>query len=32
MKYLVNVLHFPNITKNLVSIGKMVEQRLQVRF
>ncbi|MCO5567591.1 hypothetical protein L7F22_021285 [Adiantum nelumboides] len=32
VKYLPNVLHVPNITKNLVSIGQMVEQGLQVRF
>ena len=32
MKYLANVLHVPNITKNLVSVGQMVEQGLQVRF
>ena len=32
VKYLANVLHIPNITKNLVSIGQMVEQGLQVRF
>ena len=31
-KYFANVLHVPNITKNLVSIGQMVEQGLQVRF
>ncbi|MCO5610711.1 hypothetical protein L7F22_064952 [Adiantum nelumboides] len=29
VKYLVDVLHVPNITKNLVSIGQMVEQGLQ---
>ena len=28
MKYLVDVLHVPNITKSLVSIGQMVEQGL----
>ena len=27
-KYLADVLHVPNITKNLVSIGQMVEQGL----
>jgi hypothetical protein len=32
MKYLSNVLHVPNITKNLVSVGQMIEQGLQVRF
>ena len=32
MKYLANVLHVPNITKNLVSVGQMIEQGLQVRF
>ncbi|MCO5611555.1 hypothetical protein L7F22_065808 [Adiantum nelumboides] len=32
VKYLVDVLHVPNITKNLVSIGQMVEHGLQVRF
>ncbi|WP_139158356.1 DDE-type integrase/transposase/recombinase, partial [Enterobacter cloacae complex sp. GF14B] len=31
-KYLADVLHVPNITKNLVSVGQMVEQGLQVRF
>ncbi|MCO5547100.1 hypothetical protein L7F22_000542 [Adiantum nelumboides] len=31
-KYLANVLHVPNITKNLVSIGQMVEQGLLVKF
>ena len=31
-KYLADVLHVPNITKNLVFVGQMVEQRLQVRF
>jgi hypothetical protein len=25
MKYLSNVLHVPNITKNLVSVGQMIE-------
>ena len=32
VKYLAEVLHVPNITKNLVSVGQMVEQGLQVRF
>jgi len=32
MKYLQNVLHVPNITKNLFSIGQLIEQGLQVRF
>ena len=32
VKYLTGVLHVPNITKNLVSVGQMVEQGLQVRF
>jgi hypothetical protein len=32
MKYLSNVLHVPNITKNLVFVGQMIEQGLQVRF
>ena len=32
MKYLADVLHVPNITKNLVSVGQMVEGGLQVRF
>jgi hypothetical protein len=32
MKYLSDVLHVPNITKNLVSIGQIIEQGLQVRF
>ena len=31
-KYLSDVFHVPNITKNLVSIGQMVDQGLQVRF
>ena len=31
-KYLGDVLHIPNITKNLVPMGHMVEQSLQVRF
>ena len=31
-KYLADVLHVPTITKNLVSVGQMVEQGLQVRF
>ena len=26
------MLHVPNITKNLVSVGKMIEQGLQVQF
>jgi hypothetical protein len=30
IKYLSDVLHVPNITKNLVSIGQMIEQGLQV--
>ncbi|MCO5587259.1 hypothetical protein L7F22_041206 [Adiantum nelumboides] len=30
-KYLAAVLHVPNITKNLVSVGQMVEQGLQVK-
>ena len=33
IKYLADVLHVPNITKNLVSVGgQMVEQGLQVTF
>ena len=32
LKYLIDVLHVPSITKNPVSVGKMVEQGLQVRF
>ena len=32
VKYLVDVLHVPKITKNLVSVGRMVEVGLQVRF
>ena len=32
MKYLADVLHVPNITKNLVSVGQMIEHGLQVRF
>ena len=31
-KYLSDVFHVPNITKNLVSVGQMAEQGLQVRF
>ncbi len=31
-KYLKDVLHVPTITKNLISIGQMVEQHLQVTF
>ena len=31
-KYMADVLHVPTITKNLVSVGQMVEQGLQVRF
>lgn len=29
MKYLADVLHVPNITKNLVSVGKMIEQMIE---
>ena len=32
VKCLTNGLHVPDITKNLVSIGQMVEQGLEVRF
>ena len=32
VKYLADVLHVPSITKNLVSVGQMVEKNLQVRF
>ena len=32
MKYLADVLHVLSITKNLVSIGHMAEEGLQVRF
>jgi len=32
MKYLSDVLHVSNITKNLVSVGQMIEQGFQVRF
>ena len=32
VKYLADVLHVPSITKNLISVGQMVEQNLQVRF
>lgn len=32
MKYLADVLHVPQITKNPVSVGQMIEQGLQVRF
>ena len=31
-KHMANVLHVPTITKNLVSVGQMVEQALQVKF
>ena len=31
-KYMYDVLHVPTITKNLVLVGQMVEQGLQVRF
>ena len=31
-KYMSDVFHVPNITKNLVFVGQMVEQGLQVRF
>ena len=31
-KYMADVLHVPMITKNLVSVGQMVEQGLQVKF
>ena len=31
VKYLADVLHVPHITKNLVFVGQMVEQGLQVR-
>ena len=30
--YLKNVLHVPTITTNLVSVGQIVEQDMQVRF
>jgi hypothetical protein len=32
IKYLYDVLHVPNITKNLVSVGQMIEQGLQIQF
>ena len=32
VKYLSNVLHAPSITKNLISVGQMIEQGLQVKF
>jgi len=32
IKYFSDVLYVPNITKNLVSFGQMIEQGLQVRF
>jgi hypothetical protein len=32
IKYLSDVLHVPNITKNLVSVGQMIKQGLQVWF
>ena len=32
VKHLEDVLHVPTITKNLVSVGQMVDQGLQVRF
>ncbi|KAH7437896.1 hypothetical protein KP509_05G094100 [Ceratopteris richardii] len=31
VKHLADVLHVPNITKNMVSVGQMVDQGLQVR-
>ena len=31
-KHMADVLHVPTITKNLVFIGQMVEQGLQVKF
>ena len=31
-KHMTDVLHVPTITKNLVSVGQMVEQGLQVKF
>jgi len=31
-KYLKDVLHVPTITKNMVSVGQMVEQGLEVTF
>ena len=31
-KHMADVLHVPTITKNLVSVGQMVEQGLQVKF
>ena len=30
--YLKNVLHVPTITKNLISVGRIVKQGMQVRF
>ena len=30
--YMKDVLHVPTITKNLVSVGQIVEQGMQVRF
>ena len=30
--YLKNILHVPTITKNMISIGQIVEQGMQVRF
>ena len=32
VKHLEDVLHVPTITKNLVSVGQMVDQGLQVKF
>jgi hypothetical protein len=32
IKYLKNVLYVPAITKNLISVGQMVEQGLHVTF
>ena len=32
LKHVEDVLHVPTITKNLVFVGQMVDQRFQVRF
>ena len=31
-KYMMSVLHVPNLVKNLVSVGQIVEQGMQVKF
>ena len=31
-KYMINLLHVPNLAKNLTSVGQIVEQGMQVKF